>query len=153
MALRGCQLIKKIKPPRRLGGRQLAAIFVLHGHFSGPIPCKNMFLIWPTCNVTKTMIPTQNFQMINFETRGGQWKTKPPIPQFEWGRLLEHSFLEHFCIDQFSVVQGKFYMQRFSNTSFGRTLLGSNFGASCSNKLFVGTLRSSRWGSPPPVFK
>ena len=27
-----------------------------------------------------------------------------------------------------TVIQGKFYMQRFSNTSFGQTLLGSNFG-------------------------
>ena len=34
-----------------------------------------------------------------------------------------------------TVFQGKVYMQRFSNTSFGRTLLGSNLGASCSNKL------------------
>ena len=41
--------------------------------------------------------------------------------------ILRGLFLEHFCLDQFSVIQGKFYMQRFSNTSFGRTLLGSNF--------------------------
>ena len=60
----------------------------------------------------------------------------PFISSFEWGRLLEHSFLEHSCLDQFSVIQGKFYMQRFSNTSFGRTLLGSNLGASCSSELF-----------------
>ena len=33
--------------------------------------------------------------------------------------LLEHSFLEHFCLDQFSVIQGKFYVQRFSHSSFG----------------------------------
>ena len=33
------------------------------------------------------------------------------------------SFLDHL-----SVILGKFCMQRFSNTSFGRTLLGYNFG-------------------------
>ena len=52
----------------------------------------------------------------------------PSFSSFLWGRLLEHSSLEHFCLDQFSVIQGKICMQRFSNTSFGRTLLGSNFG-------------------------
>ena len=34
----------------------------------------------------------------------------------------------HFCLDQFSVIQDKLYTARCSNTSFGRTLLGSNFG-------------------------
>ena len=29
---------------------------------------------------------------------------------------------------EFCVFQGKVYLQKFSNTSFGRTLLGSNFG-------------------------
>ena len=33
-----------------------------------------------------------------------------------------------FSNPQFSGMQGEFSMQRFSNTSFGRTLLGSNFG-------------------------
>ena len=36
-----------------------------------------------------------------------------------------------------------FYIQMFSNTSFGRTLVGSNFGGCCSNNLFVGTLPPS----------
>ena len=53
-------------------------------------------------------------------------------------RLLEHSFLEHFGLEQFSVIQGKFYMQRFSNTSFGRTLLGSNFGGLLLEHAFCG---------------
>ena len=42
---------------------------------------------------------------------------------------------------------GQILHARFSNTSFGRTLLGSDFGASCSNKHFVDTLRPSHQGS------
>ena len=65
-----------------------------------------------------------------------------------FGRLL-------FSLDRFSVIQGIFYMRRFSNISFGRTLLGSILGASCLNKFLVGTLRPSpsgkpRFGHPPP---
>ena len=51
----------------------------------------------------------------------------PPLSSFcsfQWGCLLEHSFLQHFRLDQSSVMQDKFYIQRFSNTSFGRTLSG-----------------------------
>ena len=65
--------------------------------------------------------------------------------QFVWGSLLEHSFLEHFCLDQFSVMQGNFYIQRFSSTSFGRTLLGPNFGGLLL-ETFVATLRPSQFG-------
>ena len=55
-------------------------------------------------------------------------KCPPSFSSFQMDRLLEHSFLEHFCLDdQFFVIQGKFYMRRLSNTSFGRTLLGSDF--------------------------
>ena len=43
------------------------------------------------------------------------------------GSFARTLFLEHFCLDQFSVIQGQFYLKRFSNTSFDRTLLGSNF--------------------------
>ena len=50
----------------------------------------------------------------------------PFVLLISWGRLLEHAFLERFCLDQFSVVQSKFYIQRFSNTSFGPTLLRSD---------------------------
>ena len=35
-----------------------------------------------------------------------------------------------------SVIQGKFYIQRFSNTSLGRTLLGSNFGGLLREQTF-----------------
>ena len=34
-----------------------------------------------------------------------QGKCPPFISLFEWGHLLEHSFLEHFCLYQFSVIQ------------------------------------------------
>ena len=54
--------------------------------------------------------------------------------------LLEHSFPEHLCLDQFSVIQNNFYMQRFSNTSFGRTLLGSNFGGPLARTNFLSAL-------------
>ena len=46
-------------------------------------------------------------------------------------------------LDQFSVIQGKFYMQRFSNTSMVEHFWVPVLGASCS-KLFVGTLRTSQ---------
>ena len=72
-------------------------------------------------------------------------KMLPSFYSFQWRHLLERSFLEHFCLDKFSVIQGKFHMQRFSNTSLGRTLPGSNFGASCSNKLFVGAPSHFPW--------
>ena len=46
------------------------------------------------------------------------------------------SFLEHFCLTNSSVIQGKLYTQRSSNTSFGRTLLGSNFGGLLLERTF-----------------
>ena len=67
-------------------------------------------------------------EAVQYLPKGCSRKMPPFIFFFLWGRLLEHSFLEHLCLDHFSVIQGKFYMQRFSNTSFGRTLPGSNFG-------------------------
>ena len=39
--------------------------------------------------------------------------------------MLDHPFLEHLFRDQFSVIQGKFYIQRFSCTPFGRTLVAT----------------------------
>ena len=62
---------------------------------------------------------------------------------FEWGRLLEHSFLEHFCLDQFSVILGKFYMQDSRTPRLLEHFWVPILGASCSNKLFVGTVRPS----------
>ena len=63
---------------------------------------------------------------------------------FEWGRLLEHSFLEHFCLDQFSVILGKFYMQDSRTPRLLEHFWVPILGASCSNKLFVGTVRPSQ---------
>ena len=62
--------------------------------------------------------------------KAAQYQGKCPFILFiiSWCRLLEHSSLKHFCLDQFSVIQGNFYIQVFSNTSFGRTLLVSDFG-------------------------
>ena len=85
-----------------------------------------------------------NQEAAQYLPKGCSRKTPPSFSSFQWGRLLEHSFLEHFCLDKFCAIEGKFYAQIFSNTSFGRTLLVPNFGASCSNKLFVGTLRPSQ---------
>ena len=62
------------------------------------------------------------------------------IFSFLWGHLLEHSFLKHFWCDQFSVIQGEVSIKRFSATSFGRTLLGSDFGGLLLEQTF-GTLR------------
>ena len=62
---------------------------------------------------------------------------------FEWGRLLEHSFLEHFWLDQFSVILGKFYTQDSRTPRLLEHFWVSILGASCSNKLFVGTVRPS----------
>ena len=61
------------------------------------------------------------------------------------GSFAEHSFLKHFRLGQFSVIQGRFYIQRFSNTSFGRTLLGSSFGGLLLEQTLVGTLRPSHF--------
>ena len=71
----------------------------------------------------------------------------PFMSSFSWGRLLEHSFLEHFCLDQFSVIQGKFYMQDSRTPRLVEYFWVPILEASCSNKLFVGTLRPShlRW--------
>ena len=69
--------------------------------------------------------------------------TYQKVVQGKWplmSLLLEHSFLEHFCLDQSSVIQCKFCMQRFSNTSFGRTLLGSNFGGPLTRANFLSAL-------------
>ena len=63
---------------------------------------------------------------------------------FEWGRLLEHSFLEHFCLDQFSVILGKCYMQDSRTPRLLEHFWVPILGASCSNKLFVGTVRPSQ---------
>ena len=60
------------------------------------------------------------------------------------GSLLEHSFLEHFCLDQFSIIQCKFYMQGSRTPRLVKHFWVPIFGASCSNKLFVGTLRPSQ---------
>ena len=76
--------------------------------------------------------------------KGCSRKMPLSFPSFQWGCLLEHSFLELFCLHQFSVIQGKLYMQRLSNTSFGRTLLVSNFGGLLLEQTFVGTLRPSQ---------
>ena len=62
---------------------------------------------------------------------------------FEWGRLLEHSFLEHFCLDHFSVILGKYYMQDSRTPRLLEHFWVPILGASCSNKLFVGTVRPS----------
>ena len=67
----------------------------------------------------------------------------PSFSQFEWGRLLEQPFLEHFCLDQFSVIQGKFYMQYSRRPRLVEHFWVPILGASCSNKLFVGTVRPS----------
>ena len=62
---------------------------------------------------------------------------------FEWGRLLEHPFLEHFCLDHFSVILGKCYMQDSRTPRLLEHFWVPILGASCSNKLFVGTVRPS----------
>ena len=64
---------------------------------------------------------------------------------FEWGRLLEHSFLEHFCLDQFSVFLGKCYMQESRTPRLLEHFWVPILGASFSNKLFVGTVRPSHF--------
>ena len=78
-----------------------------------------------------------------FLPKGCSRKMPPSFSQFEWGRLLEHSFLEHFCLDQFSVIQGKFYMQYSRTPRLVEHFWVPILGASCSNKLFVGTVRPS----------
>ena len=71
-----------------------------------------------------------------YQEKGCSRKRPPSLCFFLWGRLLEHCFLEHFCCDQLSVIQGKFCIQRFSNTSFGGTLLSSNFGGLLPEQTF-----------------
>ena len=61
---------------------------------------------------------------------------------FEWGRLLEHSFLEHFCLDQFCVFLGKCYMQESRTPRLLEHFWVPILGASCSNKLFVLSVKS-----------
>ena len=65
--------------------------------------------------------------------------------------FIEHSFLKHLCLDQFSVIQGKVYMQRFSNTSFGRTLLGSNFGGLLLKQTFCRHFAAFPIGNAPAL--
>ena len=79
-----------------------------------------------------------------FLPKGCSRKMPPSFSQFEWGRLLEHSFLEHFCLDQFSVIQGRFYMQYSRTPRLVEHFWVPILGASCSNKLFVGTVRPSQ---------
>ena len=81
--------------------------------------------------------------------KGCSRKMPPFISSFWWGPLLEHSFLEHFRLAQFSVIQGNFYLHRFSNISFGRTLLGSNFGGHLLEQTFVGTVRPPEYHPGP----
>ena len=80
--------------------------------------------------------------------KGRSRKRSPSFSSFVWGRLLEHSFLEHFCLDQFSVIWGKFYMQSSRTPRLVEHFWVPILGASCSNKLFVGTLRPSHSDSP-----
>ena len=78
-----------------------------------------------------------------FLPKGCSRKMPPSFSLFEWGRLLEHSFLEHFCLDQFSVILGKFYRQDSRTPRLVEHFRVPILGASCSNKLFVGTVRPS----------
>ena len=88
-----------------------------------------------------------------WDNLGGGLNIFPFILYFLWGRLLEHSFLEHSCLDQFSVFQGKFNVQRFSSTSFGRTLLGSNFvGPLARTNYFLSALCSELFAMGPVQF-
>ena len=70
-----------------------------------------------------------------------QGKCPVSFCSFWWGCLLEHSLLDGFCLDQFSAIQGKFYIQRFSNTSFAQTLLSSVFGGLLLEQTLFGTLQ------------
>ena len=63
--------------------------------------------------------------------------------------MLEHSFLEHFCLDQFSVIQGKFYTQDSRTPPLVEHFWVPILGASCSNKLFVGTLWAAQFFKQP----
>ena len=81
--------------------------------------------------------------------KGCSRKMPPSFSSFSWGRLLEHSFLEHFFLDQFSVFQGKFYLPDSRTPRLVEHFWVPISGASCSNKLFVGTLRPSEWASAP----
>ena len=54
----------------------------------------------------------------------------PPFCSFFNGSIAPTLFSRTLLFrDQFSVIQGKFYIQRFSTTPFGRTLLGFDFGS------------------------
>ena len=58
-----------------------------------------------------------------FAKRKFVFNSRPPmlcVLMGSFGRTL-------VSLDQVSAIQGKFYMQRFPNTSFGRTLLCSSF--------------------------
>ena len=85
--------------------------------------------------------PTESFE-VNFSRRPHDSTYQkvvqgcPPLSSENGAVCSEPSFLEHFCLEHFSVFQGKFYMQMFSNTSFGRTLLGSNFGGLLLEQMF-----------------
>ena len=63
-----------------------------------------------------------------YQAKGCSRKMPPSFCYFLMGSFARTLFLEHCCRDQFSVIQGNFCTQMFSNTSFGRTFLGSNFG-------------------------
>ena len=87
---------------------------------------------------------SKNQGAAQFLPNGCSRKMPLSFRSFEWGRLLEHSFLEHFCLDQFSVILGKFYMQDSRTPRLLEHFWVPILGASCSNKLFVGTVRPSQ---------
>ena len=61
-------------------------------------------------------------------------------------------FLEHFCLDQFSVIQGKFYTQDSRTHRLVEHFWVPILGASCSNKLFLGTLRPAQSQKMSKIF-
>ena len=66
--------------------------------------------------------------------KGRSRKPPPSFPLFSNTSALTSSLLS----------RAKFYMQSFSNTLFGRTLLGSNFGGLLFEQTFVSTLLPSQ---------
>ena len=74
---------------------------------------------------------------MQYQPKGGSRKCPLHFSLFEWGRLLEHSFLEHLCLVRVPVTQGNFYMQRLLNTSSCETFPGSNFGCLLLEQIFV----------------